>query len=87
MPMYNPPHPGESLREDVLPALELTATSLAKRLGCPPSLLSAVLQCRAPITDDLALQLELAGLGRASNWIAQQAAYDLWHTQQKSPQQ
>ena len=27
MPMYNRPHPGEALREDVLPALGLSVTA------------------------------------------------------------
>jgi len=85
MPMHKPPHPGESLREDILPALELTAASLAKRIGCPPRSLSAVMLCQAPVSNELAAQLELAGLGRAGHWLAQQAAYDLWQEQQKSP--
>lgn len=73
LPMHNPPHPGEVLREDILPALGLTAASLAKRLDCSPSLLSAVMLCSAPISHELAVQLEFAGLGRASHWLAQQA--------------
>lgn len=85
LPMHNPPHPGEALREDVLPALGLTAVSLAKRLGCSPSTLSAVLLCRTPISHELAAQLEFAGLGRAGHWLAQQAAYERWQAQQKSP--
>jgi addiction module HigA family antidote len=84
--MHNPPHPGEALREDILPALKLSTQSLAKRLGCPLSQLTPVLQCIAPVTNELAAQLELAGLGRADQWIAQQAAYDLWQEQQKSSQ-
>jgi hypothetical protein len=31
--MFNPPHPGESIREDVLPALGVTVTDAAKQLG------------------------------------------------------
>ncbi len=31
--MFNPPHPGESIREDVLPALGITVTEAAKQLG------------------------------------------------------
>jgi len=29
--MHNPPHPGETLRENVLPALELTVTQADQR--------------------------------------------------------
>ncbi len=31
--MHNPPHPGETLRKDVLPALGLTVTEAARQLG------------------------------------------------------
>ena len=33
MDMYNPPHPGEIVREDCLKALDLTVTEAAKGLG------------------------------------------------------
>lgn len=81
MPMHNPPHPGEALREDVLPALAMTVTELAKHLSYPGERLAAVLSCRAPISTDLAQCLELAGIGTASSWLDQQAAYDLWQAQ------
>lgn len=76
--MNNPPHPGEALREDVLPALAMTVPELAKHLDSSLEQLSNVLSCRAPITADLALRLELAGLGAARMYLAEQAAYDLW---------
>lgn len=83
-PMHNPPHPGETLREDVLPALELSIQGLAKRLSYPMPLLAKVMRCDAPITNELALQLDSAGLGRAGHWIALQAAYDSWRAQKKA---
>jgi len=33
MTMHNPPHPGEVLRDDVLPALDLSVTAAARELG------------------------------------------------------
>lgn len=33
MGMHNPPHPGEILLEDVIPALGITITEMARRLG------------------------------------------------------
>ncbi|MNG90165.1 hypothetical protein D3C76_692930 [compost metagenome] len=78
MPMYNPPHPGESLREDVLPAIGMTVSGLARHLGYSRGQLSTVLNCRAAISADLAYRLELAGLGDARQYLAEQAAYDLW---------
>jgi addiction module HigA family antidote len=85
--MHNPPHPGETLRDDILPALALTVTEAARRLGITRSALSRVLNGRAAISPDMALRLE-AWLGvergaRAELWLAQQMAYDIWHARQK----
>lgn len=82
MKMHNPPHPGETLREDVLPALGLTVTAAAEQLGVPRAVLSRVLNGRAAISADLALRIEawlgVENGGRAELWISKQAAYDLW---------
>lgn len=84
--MHNPPHPGETLREDVLPALGLTVTEAARQLGVTRSALSRVLNGRAAISPDMALRLE-AWLGeqrggRAEVWLAQQMAFDIWRARQ-----
>ena len=80
--MYNPPHPGETLREDVLPALGLSVTDAAEQLGVTRAALSRVLHGHAAISPEMALRLELwLGIehgGLADIWVAQQAAYDLW---------
>ena len=85
--MYNPPHPGETLRDDILPALGLTVTEAARQLGVTRATLSRVLNGRAAISPDMALRLE-AWLGeergaRAELWLTQQMAYDVWHARQK----
>ncbi len=80
--LHNPPHPGEALREDVLPALGLTVTQAAEQLGVTRVALSRVLNGRAGISPEMALRLEAwlgeENGGRAELWLAQQAAYDLW---------
>jgi addiction module HigA family antidote len=80
--IYNPPHPGETLREDVLPALGLTVTDAAAQLGVTRAALSRVLNGRAAISPEMALRLEgwlgVKNGGRADLWVAQQASYDLW---------
>jgi addiction module HigA family antidote len=81
--MHNPPHPGETLREDVTPALGLTVTEAARQLRVTRSALSRVLNGRAPISPDMALRLdtwmgEQRG-GRAEVWLAQQMAYHTGH--------
>lgn len=85
-PMHNPPHPGLLLRDDILPALELTVTEAAEQLGVSRPTLSRVLNGRAAISPEMALRLEgwlgVENGGRADIWIAQQAAYDLWQARQ-----
>ena len=80
--MHHPPHPGETLRDDILPALGLTVTQAAAQLGVTRAALSRVLHGRAAISPDMALRLEgwlgVKHGGRADVWLAQQAAYDLW---------
>lgn len=84
MVMFNPPHPGEAVREDVLPAIGMTITALAEHLGYSRGQLSTVLNGRAAISADLAWRLEMAGLGSARMYLAEQAAYDLWQAQHRS---
>jgi antitoxin HigA-1 len=79
---FNPPHPGEALREDVLPALGLSVTMAAECLGVTRPALSRVLNGHAGISPEMALRLEKwlgpENGGAADTWLAQQAAYDLW---------
>jgi len=83
MSMFNPPHPGETLREDVLPALNLKIAGLARHLGYGREHLSRVLHGHAPISPDLAVRLERAGIGRAKTWLAVQAGYDVWQAERR----
>ena len=85
--MFNPPHPGLTLRDDVLPTLGLAVTETAKQLGVSRVALSRMLNGRAAISPDMALRLE-AWLGAdrggdARVWLAQQSAYDLWQAEQR----
>lgn len=78
MAMFNPPHPGKTLLEDVLPELDISIAELARRLGFARETLSRILHGRAPISPDLAVRLELAGIGKARTWLGVQTDYDLW---------
>ena len=88
--MYNPPHPGETLREDVLPALGLTVTDAAAQLGVTRAALSRVLNERAAISPEMALRIEqwlgVKNGGRADVWLAEQASYDLWQARKSFKQ-
>ncbi len=86
MRMHNPPHPGFTLRDDVLPALGLSISDAASQLGVTRATLSRVLHGHAAISPEMALRLEkwlgVANGGRADLWLHQQADYDLWQTSQ-----
>jgi len=85
--MHNPPHPGLTLREDVLPALGLSVTEAATQLDVSRVTLSRVLNGRAAISPEMALRIEAwLGVergGEARLWLAEQSAYDVWHVQQR----
>jgi addiction module HigA family antidote len=83
-PLKRPPvHPGELLREEVLPALGLSVSEAARRLGVSRQQLHRVLACTHPITTDMALRIgKLAGSGPGL-WLRMQQAYDLWHTERR----
>lgn len=83
MTMHNPPHPGEILREDVLPKLGLKITQLARHLSYSREMISRVANCRAPVSPDLAVRLERSGIGKARMWLAMQSAYDLWDAEHR----
>ena len=86
--IHNPPHPGETLREDVLPALGLTVTDAAATIGGDPR--RAVSRAQRPRrSPEMALRLEgwlgVENGGRADLWISQQAGYDLWQARKMRP--
>jgi addiction module HigA family antidote len=85
--MFDPPHPGLTLRDDVLPALALSVTEAAQQLGVSRVALSRVLNGRAAISPEMALRIEAwLGVnrgGEARLWLAEQSAYDVWHVEQR----
>lgn len=84
MVMYNPPHPGEAIRELCIEPLGLSITEAAQGLGVSRKTLSALLNGRYGISPEMAIRLSKAFGGSAESWIMQQAHYDLWQTMQKS---
>ena len=75
--MYNPPHPGEILREDVINELGLSVSETARRLGMSRVAFSRVLNGKASLSPELALRLELAGVSTATAWLNLQTRFDL----------
>jgi len=78
-----PIHPGEILREDVLPSLGISVTEAAKRLGISRQQLHRILACTHPITPRMALRIgRFAGNGPGL-WLRMQQNYDLWQAERE----
>jgi antitoxin HigA-1 len=87
MKMHNPPHPGLTLRDDVLPALGLTVSQAARQLKVARTTLSRLIQGRSAISPEMALRIQAwLGVDRGGDarlWLAEQSAYDMWQAHQK----
>jgi antitoxin HigA-1 len=78
-----PTHPGEIIREDVLPALNMPVATAAKHLGISRQTLHRILAGTHPVTPAMALRLgKFCGNG-ASIWLSMQCAYDLGRAEQE----
>jgi len=71
------PHPGETLREDVLGPLGMSVNQLAKALGITATRLNDVVRGRRSITADTALRLARYLGTSAEFWLGLQLEYDL----------
>ena len=81
--MYNPPHPGEFIKEVYLEPLEVSPRRVALRLKVSPSTFSRLLKGQSRISPEMALRLSRC-LGRSpESWLVMQDNYDLWQARQK----
>lgn len=84
MRMYNPPHPGEVLRELCLEPLGISVTDAAAALGVSRKTLSSILNGRSGISPKMAIRLGKAFDTSPESWLNQQVQYDLWKAAQNS---
>lgn len=78
-----PTHPGEILREDVLPALRLSVSEAARQLRVTRQTLHRVLSGRSAVTPEMALRLgRFCGNG-PELWLRMQQAHDLWRAREE----
>lgn len=78
--MFNPPHPGELIRE-YLGAMPVG--DAAKRLKVARSTLSRLLNGRVAVTAEMALRLSDAFGNEPYIWLGLQQNYDLWHASRR----
>jgi addiction module HigA family antidote len=78
-----PVHPGELLREDVLPALGITVSDAARELRISRQTLHRILSGTMAVSPEMAVRLgKFCGNGPGL-WLRMQAAYDLWHSEKR----
>jgi len=80
--MFNPPHPGEIIRELCVEPLNRTITELAKTLGISRKTFSALLNGRSGISPEMALRLSKVFGRSPEGWLKLQIQYDLWKIRQ-----
>jgi len=78
-----PPHPGETILEDVLKPLNMSVNQLAKHLGVTATRLNEIVHGRRGVTADTALRLARYLGTSAEFWLGLQLEYDLRTAQQK----
>ncbi len=78
-----PPHPGEYLREDVLPGLNMTIGELATHLGVTRQTLSRLVNEKAAVSNEMAIRLGQTFKNGARFWAALQMQRDLWEAEQE----
>jgi len=81
-PNRKPTHPGEVLREDVLPAMHDSITDFAKRTGMSRQSIHAILACKRAITPEAALRIGAVVGNGARIWLSMQMEFDLWQAEQ-----
>ncbi|MFA9488785.1 MULTISPECIES: HigA family addiction module antitoxin [unclassified Mannheimia] len=81
--MRKPAHPGQVLLDGFIEPNNIKIKELADHLGFSRETLSRVLHGKTPMTANLALSLEEAGISTAKLWLNLQTKYDLWELKQQ----
>jgi len=74
-----PTHPGELLREDVIPETGKSKAEIARMLGISRQHLHDVLAERKPVSPEVAVRLAKLFGNEPLFWIRMQDAYDAWY--------
>jgi len=78
-----PTHPGEILRDIVLPAVGISVSEAARQLGVTRQTLHAILAGRSSVTAEMALRLgRFCGNGPGL-WLRMQQTFDLWQAENR----
>src|SRR5512140_1551778 len=72
-----PVHPGEIIKEDILPSVGLSVSAAAKALGVSRQMLHDILAERRPLSAVMCLKVARLFGGSPETWMRVQATYDL----------
>jgi len=78
-----PTHPGELIREDLLPETGISQTDLARLMGVSRRTISEVIHERRRLTPDIAFRLAKVFNSTSEMWLNMQQAVDLWEANKK----
>lgn len=81
--MFNPPHPGEVIRTEIVKANSLTVTAAAKALGVSRQALSGLLNGKVDLSGDMALRIEKAFGPKMETLMGMQSAYNIFQARQR----
>ncbi len=84
MRLARPSHPGQFIRMEVIEPLNLTVTKAARILGVTRPALSALLNCRAALSPEMALRIEKAFGPKMDTLLRMQAAYEVAEVRQRA---
>lgn len=82
MTMFNPPHPGEFIRDTYIVPLNISLRSCAKKLNISPSTFTRLINGDSDISPIMALKLSKAFGRTPQSWMMMQAEHALWKTQE-----
>jgi addiction module HigA family antidote len=80
LPKNRPPvHPGEILLEEFMNPHGMCQSEMARRIGLSHKHINEVVNCKKPISPDMALRLSRLFGTSLELWLNGQMAWDVWH--------
>jgi addiction module HigA family antidote len=83
MAIYNPPHPGDFIRTEIIAPAGLSVTAAAMALQVSRPALSSLLNGKADLSGDMALRIEKAFGVRMDTLMRMQSAFDIARTRKR----
>lgn len=86
MPIHEPLHPGEIVKDALLNETGLTVTSAAEKLGVERGTLSRLLNGRSGVSPEMAMRLSIFLKTSVELWMNIQRDYDIWQLKDQKRQ-